>query len=540
MKPMQPIRNNINIPYYNAFMKLFGNSDKIEYNNEKGLVHIRGRTNRIVSNILTNNLNDLNKCILDIKSSNEIDDKAKDKAIYFANKLLETKEKHENSIKNFEEFIGDYDDLSTIRATSLFIKSLMESKDDALIDHFTSIPQGIISPDVKEKAIRCLKNSKFKARLNDAKNVHKVVKSEVAEGAEAFMAKELQSLDTVYLNIGMHCWYPMKIPTIVLTPDEEQHIDEAYAKIEELENSIKSKYENEIDKFNWHGRTSFQRLVWQDEGFLKAIQDPLIIKAILIKAKNKKETPLKKDIGTLSELMLYALGSNQISYLITAAPNFYNRPINAGAEWKNLKDMVVHCFQTENPKEITQEYLQNANKAFASLKNVLNEHFPPHGSIEAKSIENEALHKMSVSELIDKLNAMIDTDEKIFEFTYSAAGAKTRPGPMAAQCFEVMMDYNNLLKHHGGDHSKVLGYGLISHALDAKHLAAALYCVKNPKSKVHGFVVIEYDNRLAPGFETFSKLINDAKEGKLDPMATMLLKIRLQQMVSLVTGLKNK
>lgn len=531
---MQPSLSSLDLPFYNAFVKLFSGSDRAEYN------FLKGKMNIIIGEILEKNVNNLSKCILDISNTNSLDEKVKEKAINLANKLIEVKGKYQESIQHFEEKIGDAKDPSTIRATALFIKYLMGSKEDDFCTRIKSVPNRLISEQVKSNVISCFKDPEFKAELNKNEALY-LKNQEVKKGQEskvALIENELKSLDTDYLNLSLSCNYPMKVPEILLNQDEKQKIDQAFAKVEELEKNLLNKYETEFESFNWHGRTSFQRIIWQDEGFLDAVQDPLVLKAILIRANQNKEPQLGK-AGPLSQLMLYALGSNQISYLLTTTPNFYRKPSNdTGATWGHLRDMRIHYDKGEDPREVSLERLQSANKALASLKEILAPHFPSVSHLEDSKKINHDIMKMSVSELIEKFGTEIDTDQKIRGLTYSAAGDTTRPNRMAGQCFEVMLNYDKLLKFHDGDHSKVLGYGLVTHALDAKHLAAALYTKLHPTAAVLGYVKMEYNNALEPGIQTFNQLIQDAAEGKLDPTTTVLLKVRLQQLMSIIEGLR--
>jgi hypothetical protein len=346
----------------------------------------------------------------------------------------------------------------------------------------------------------------------------------------------MKDLETQYADLSLiirSITPSLKISIDTLNSNEIAHLNQAQAKVAHLETHLKNKYEKDFSNLGWHGRSSFQRIVWQDQEFVKAIQDPLVIKAILINAANKQEENLSSG-STLSGLMFYGLGTNRLSYLISVSPNWENKP--AGVSWDYLQRMRLPSNNNnpETPRKVTYEYLEDINQALSSLKEVLSS-----SAINSKinfsaelSVINTQITHASIADLIRAFKQIINNDNKIFALTYSSAGSSTCPDNMAGQCYEVMMSYPSLLDLNKGDHAAVLGYGLVSHVLDAKHLAAIIYMAANPNSSYVKLIYNKYGNKLDAAKEYLNNLLNDASAGKLDANASHLLKIRLQQLMS--------
>jgi hypothetical protein len=329
-----------------------------------------------------------------------------------------------------------------------------------------------------------------------------------------------------------------KMPKVSLSANESKEFGKAQKKVKELESHLLKKYGSDFASVGWHGRTSFQRIVWQDPKFVKAIQDPLVVKAIFINAANKQEGNLAGN--TLSNLMLYGLGGNRLSYLISVSPNWDSKP--SGVTWDKLSDMGLLSAKSETPRKVSSEYLEDVGKALASLKNVLSSSSGI-SSVEASpqvSTINRQINNASLSDLLNAFTQLVNDDTKIRGITLGVAGPSTEPNRMAGQCYEVMSTYSQLLELNKGDHAAVLGYGLVSHALDARHLAAALYVSANPASSYVKQIQDRYGDKLEEGKQALMQLIDDAKNGKLDEEASNLLKVRLQQIMTIVASSTDK
>lgn len=345
---------------------------------------------------------------------------------------------------------------------------------------------------------------------------------------------EIEYADLILIIESLTVSFPPKIPTVILNNNEIANLKRAQEEVAKLEKHLKNKYLVDFKDLGWHGRTSWQRILWQDEEFIKAIQYPLMIKAILINAANKQERDLSEKT-TISSLMFYGLKTNRLSYLISVSPNWCNKP-NC-ISWNSLKSMNLSINNLENPRKITLKYLENVNKSLKSLREVLI-------SSDCTSVEkdvkllaiNQQILNASLPDLISAFKQVVNNDDKIYKMTFSAAGASTRPHRMAGKCYEVLMNYENLLKRHNGDHATILGYGLVSHALDARHLAAAIYISEHPNSIYVNKINKRYENRLDlhKAKEVLDTLLDHTSMGKLDLESYTLLKVRLQQLMSLV------
>ena len=140
--------------------------------------------------------------------------------------------------------------------------------------------------------------------------------------------------------------------------------------------------------------------------------------------------------------------------------------------------------------------------------------------------ENEEFALKRINELpIDVLHNKIVhlvKHQPIEELVGGSAGTSTLQANMYRQCLEVMNNYGKLFIHHNGEVAAVLGYGLVSHALDARHLIAAIYGKEVGQS-------VFYEESLFPGKAAIESLLESATTGGLSPEATVLVQSRLKQ-----------
>jgi hypothetical protein len=324
--------------------------------------------------------------------------------------------------------------------------------------------------------------------------------------------------------------FPPKIPSINFTDDERNKLAESIKAVQELEEHIYNEYGNELSNLGWHGRLSHQRILWQDESFVQAIQNPLNVKVILARAAQQEESSLGEQ-HTLSSLLLYGLKSNRISYLTTVAPSWCFKPHLEGITWSKLAKMALNIEKDELPRKVQPAYVENVKKGLKTLQQVLTS-LPPlpedPDMVELQTISDQ-ISKASISDLL-KIIPMLIKDREIAEnLVRGVAGHSTDLGSMNTQCLEVMTEYRKLLAYHKGDHAAVLGYGLVSHALDARHLAAASYFLNSGEP---------IDQQLMESQETLRELLQSAES--LDPEARDLIKIRLQQIIQLIVENRKK
>lgn len=341
------------------------------------------------------------------------------------------------------------------------------------------------------------------------------------------LEQKLNDLDSQYIDLQIIAKSIIqdhfgKIPFTPFSSKEKQRSSWLVNEVKELENYLKEKYAPDFSCIHWHGRMSWQRLIWQDQQFIQALSNPLIVKQIFTNANNKQET----DIGGenfLSKIILYALADNRLSYLATAAPNLYNLPYIQGVTWSHLNSILVTKIEKECPLQISPAYIDSFTSAINSIKAVFDINaLTLHSTMEIKKQKeiNHSILKLSAPDLMSRIVSLLNDPQKLSKFTQGAAGSSTGPVPMNNQYIDVLTKYDDILKYHSGDHASVLGYGLISHALDARHLASAL-CFYNQKNNAY-------------------KLLTDLYNEELPPNALLLLKIRLQQIVSMIFGNSKK
>lgn len=377
------------------------------------------------------------------------------------------------------------------------------------------------------------------------------------------LAAQMNELDTKHIDLCLGIkeitsdWqtYREKIPEITLSEEEKKGFEAAKEKVKDLEQYIKDTYHAHFDAvpMQWHGRLSLQRMLWQDARFVEAIADPLVIKAMLIQTKENTEMNLaSNEKFFLSSALLFGIGSNRLSYLVSVTPNWPQKP--SKVEWKDYKssmslDNILSV--DEEPRKVSETNLKGIHKGLQLLAQTLNMAAPadPSAPSPLRTVD-EAISHASVADLIKAFNLFIDNDAKAKKLIDT--GSTTKPYQMASQCFAVMLGYKELLDIEKGDHSKVLGYGLVSHALDARHLAAALFLLNHPESDAANILhhkpeasldsncFKENPEALETAKAYLSTLLKDASEGKLDAQATLLLKIRLQQVLHAIVESSNK
>jgi hypothetical protein len=111
---------------------------------------------------------------------------------------------------------------------------------------------------------------------------------------------------------------------------------------------------------------------------------------------------------------------------------------------------------------------------------------------------------------------------------HGAAGSSTALDRMNGQCLEVMSEYPRVIDATDGRHDLALGYGLVSHALDAKHLIAAI--VYGIKLGHRGYRLVTEDGAIL----ALQALLDHAAACTLGSPANELMHVRLQQAMRLL------
>lgn len=286
--------------------------------------------------------------------------------------------------------------------------------------------------------------------------------------------------------------------------------------IELLENNLKQKYLMDFSSHGWHGWLSLQRIVWQDAGFLKVVSSENGLKTLLNRAKLGKEQRLGPLPLTLSSALLYGLKSNLPAYMFTASPNWKNKPILAGVTWSSLRDMRIGPSAVEPVRDIDLKMVEDFQKTINNIKSVLLQTNPSNIS---PSPFLTKMFKLKSKELLVAFHKIINTVDKASILVSGSAGGSTSLSRMTGQSDEVMTEYKKILLHHKNMHEYVLSYGLVSHALDAKHFAAKLYVAKNDPSR---------------NVDAFDRLMNKFKDKYMTDKAHMLIETRIQQIFMII------
>ena len=293
----------------------------------------------------------------------------------------------------------------------------------------------------------------------------------------------------------------------------------------QLKDHLLTKYGADFKADGWHGYTSLGRLIWQDEKFITMVSaNPLILVAFIVDEKEFSET-------SLGGILLAGPGRQEIAYLATVAPNWRKVPKNF--TWDLHVMALTNPVTEETPFQPNLEFLNQFQKMMEAISLM----FVPKPLEENPVSASMAwVENASIPDLLAKYEECVSTTVLAQTITYSSAGNSTLPWNMAEQCFEVMYSYKQIYEHHKND-TDPMGYGLVSHALDVRHLAAALYFVNNQESlsKEKPWRAMFNKNRehLLVGIQNFKHLI-ERMQGTTTPSTDCeLFKIRLQQLLKL-------
>ncbi|MFG2525165.1 hypothetical protein [Streptomyces sp. NPDC048527] len=293
-----------------------------------------------------------------------------------------------------------------------------------------------------------------------------------------------------------------------------------------LHDLVAERYRHHFAALAWHGRTSHMRMVWQDAEVQEALLNPDQADALAADALADSGPPSR-----LAALLLAGIAENRPSYLLTAAPNWRCRPALASPAWSRLSDM-------EAPPDTRPPMLVGDHAVPRGLTAV--QHFgaalaaSPAAALASRESGADACTEFSsvldhatVSSLVGAINILLD-EPRARLLVCGVAGASTELNRMSGQCLEVMTGLPALLAAHRGDHAAVLGHGLVSHALDAKHLIAAI--VLALKLGQHSYRRVTTSD----GALVLAGLLDGAADGSIGRLASDLMRARLRQSVRLI------
>ena len=314
---------------------------------------------------------------------------------------------------------------------------------------------------------------------------------------------------------------PLRIPADVV--DRYRQDTFIQSDLRELEQRLHERYGYDFGEVGWHGRSSHQRIVWQDQEVLRRLANPYVMHAIVARGQASDEM----DLGggtTLSRVLLDGLAYHRPSYLLSATPNWPVKPLVSGVHWERLSDMIPRRERAEIPRVINAGFLRLAEAGLRGVQQALLE------VATSQPVANalwSAIDEASSRSMIDALMNLLDERQAAL-LVAGVAGDSTNLDRMSGQCLEVMSEYEALLQANNNRHERVLGYGLVSHALDAKHLAAVMiHCLKL------GHTTYRLITDTVPR-DAIERLLEGAASGSLGDTATALMRVRLQQVTRLV------
>lgn len=297
------------------------------------------------------------------------------------------------------------------------------------------------------------------------------------------------------------------------------------ARIEDLEDGLRTRYGAEFADPGWHGPTSFQRLVWQDTQTAATFARSGAVRALLRRRADGSEPVLAPGM-TLSRALIGGLARNRPSYLLSACPNWRSRP--ALLPFDRLEDMAVGDRLQHAPYMVEAERL-DAARALARCVVACSwgEEEGAGAGIEDGEAEagfGRALRSASTAAVLSALERLCTPRIAARLMTGADNPSVTLPR-MNGQCLEVMAEYDALVAACGGDHARALGYGLVSHALDAKHLIAVLAAASAGATAAGATGGTAH----AHARDSVQRLLRGAAQGTLGAQAGALMRARLQQ-----------
>jgi hypothetical protein len=292
----------------------------------------------------------------------------------------------------------------------------------------------------------------------------------------------------------------------------------ARARVEAVARALARRHAAELAQTDWHGATSIQRLVWQDEQTLELLADAAAAHAVVQSFLGGSERPL--GATTLGGALIGGLAVNRPSYLFSASPNWAALPAVARLPTDWLDDMrPPGGARPRGPYLVREATLARAGRALDSLAEVLGWGAGGEG---ASGRIWQAIGDTSDRSLLAALAALV-TPALRATLVRNPAVPSTAVARMRGQCLEVMRLVPFLLDAMDGDLERVLGFGLVSHALDARHLLAMTGPADPDGPDVE-----------RAGERAYAALLDDFAAGVSAGAARYLLAARLRQALQLV------
>lgn len=300
-----------------------------------------------------------------------------------------------------------------------------------------------------------------------------------------------------------------------LTKEEINHASNI---VYETQETIETRYGDELIKPEWHGYTSFQRVYWQDPDFLKLLTSPSAVKWLI-----NNFDPNSEEFD-LSSFLVYGLKDNVISYLATASPNWEAKPQSLmSCDCRTMESKIQQSFP---PRRMDEENVILFNNALETVYQVFKEAIDKDIS-ELNLDYYHCLNEADTEKLFNviwklcKKSAKIDNVRGLVIRSVQGKSSSSKQWwQLHDQSLDVMKHYNHLLEACNNDHAAALSYGLISHALDARHLLTIIY-------KNYWDVEMERE-------EMLPEVIRNGMTGILGAEVEFLVRARLKQILEIL------
>lgn len=244
----------------------------------------------------------------------------------------------------------------------------------------------------------------------------------------------------------------------------------ATQKVANLEASLAERYAADLAMEGWHGPTSFQRMIWQDTKTLELLAEPDCVCAVIHRW--SRGEGLRLGPTNLGRALLEGLSNIRPAYLLSACPNWPAMPDIDESRCSSLIDMRPPPGRVQKvPYELDACLIDLASTAMDSFALIL----------EAKTIDVppcfsaiwEAIGTLDDRRLRSALAALV-TPQRCSQLVHAPSVLSTAVERMRGQAFEVLELLPRILAAYQDDLPAVLGLGLVSHALDPKHLLACV------------------------------------------------------------------
>lgn len=325
-------------------------------------------------------------------------------------------------------------------------------------------------------------------------------------------ATTLAGLDAEAQALARACRVLIQAPSVDARPPREPAMA---ARIAAVEAALDRRFAAELALPRWHGPTSYQRMIWQDPEVLALVAAPGAVDTLLDGLAAGRSRPIGR--VNLAGALVAGLAVNRPSYLFGACPNWAALPNVAVMDLDPLDDMrPPTAARQAKPFRVTETLAADARVALRAFAARL---VPTPDAADRRAALWSAIGEASPARLVAALASLL-TPARLDALVHDREVASTAPPRMRGQCLEVMSLWPALCAALQSDLEAALGFGLVSHALDAKHLAAMLGGAARPAGRA--------------GAAAFDALIGDLVADRLDDAPAALLTARLRQAAQLL------